>query len=130
MGNSCTKKDSIKEQLIEEEMKNDYYYVDLIKDDDKLNIRKLIPVKIEFRDYFCIYSVYTNKLLYEISYYKINGWKYGKNFWGIMYNNSENKQLEALFRVDNNFKMCKSIKNKVNELLELNNRSEEMYKNV
>tara|TARA_B100001094_G_C17899282_1_gene655616 strand:- start:237 stop:626 length:390 start_codon:yes stop_codon:yes gene_type:complete len=128
MGIVCTKKISEKEELIDKDIENDYYYADLIKDNNKLNIRKYIPVKIEFKDYLCIYNCITNKLLYEIFYYNIIGWKYGKYFWGINYRDSKKNELEILFKVDNNNKFCLSIKKKVNELLELNNRSDEMYK--
>ena len=139
MGISCSKKDKIKEKLIEEEIKNDYYYVDLIKNFKKIksikniknmeNIKdviKFIPVKLEFKDHFCVSNIYTNKLLYEISYYNISGWKSGKYFWGINYKNFDDNELELNFRVEDSYNMCKSIKNKVNELLELNNRNKEM----
>ena len=125
MGITCTKKDNIKEKLIDQEINYDTYYVDYIKEDNK--IRTYVPVKLVFSDHLCIYNIYTKKLIIEISYYKINGWKHGQNLWGIIYNNSENKTLEVLFRVNDNYEICNSIKKKVNELLELNNRTHEKY---
>jgi len=142
MGISCSKKDKIKERLIEEEIKDDYYYVDLIKYikskkglikikniknmENIKDVIKFIPVKLEFKDHFCVYNIYTNKLLHEISYYNISAWKSGKYFWGINYKNFDDNELELNFRVEDSYNMCNSIKNKVNELLELNNSNKEI----
>ena len=73
MGITCTKKDNIKEKLIDDELNNDIYYVDYIKEDINSKIRKYIPVKLVFSDHLCIYNIYTEKLIIEISYYKITG---------------------------------------------------------
>jgi hypothetical protein len=121
MGNSCIKKDK---KLIDKKSINDCYYVKLIKDNNK-NITKFgyIHVKLEFSDHLCIYNIDTNKLLYEISYYNIISWLHSKTEWGINYKNYDNMDFKLMFSVKNSDIMCNSIKKRVNELLELNNRN-------
>jgi hypothetical protein len=125
MGNSCIKKD---EKLIEKKPINDCYYLKLIKDNNK-NIIKFgyIDVKLEFSDHLCIYNTDTNKLIYEISYYDITSWLHGKVQFGINYKNYDNVTFQLVFSVKNSDIICNSIKKRVNELLELNNRSKDMY---
>jgi len=125
MGNSCTKKDK---KLIDKKPINDCYYVKLVKDNKKNIIKSgCITVKLEFSDHLCIYNADTNKLLYEISYYDIISWFHGKIKWGINYKNCDNVEFKLIFSVKNSDIMCNSIKKRVNELLELNNMSKELY---
>ena len=107
--------------LIDNEIENDCYYVKIIKDTNK-KINIFLDVKLEFSDHLCIYEILTEekkeKLLYEISYYNILSWLYGKNQFGINYQNYNKKQYQLIFNVEKSSNVLGSIKNKINELLE------------
>jgi len=117
--------DSEKINLIIEEEESDYYNVQIIKDiqNEKNNF---LNIKLEFSDHLCIYGKEEEELIYEISYYNILSWLYGKNQFGINYQDYKKNKYQLIFQVEDSFNIVDSIKKKVNELLEYNGRIEKI----
>jgi len=117
--------DSDKINLIVEEEENDYYIVEIIKD-NKNPKNNFLDVKLEFGDLLCVNKIESNKLMYEISYFNISSWLYGKKQFGINYKMYDGTEYQIIFKVDNSRDLIKSIKNRVNELLEYTGKSHDM----
>ena len=117
--------DSEKINLIIDEEECDYYNVQIIKDiQNKKN--NFLNIKLEFSDHLCIYELEKEELIYEISYYNILSWLYGKKQFGINYQDYKKNKYQLIFQVENSFNIVNSIKKKVNELLEYTGEIEKM----
>tara|TARA_Y100001978_G_C23564203_1_gene370819 strand:+ start:487 stop:852 length:366 start_codon:yes stop_codon:yes gene_type:complete len=115
--------DSDKINLIVDEEENDYYIVQIIKD-NKNPKYNFLDIKLEFGDNLCIYRLDNEKLIYDISYYNIISWLSGKKQFGINYKMYNGDLKQIIFKVDNSNDLIKSIKNNVNHLLEYEGKSD------
>ena len=71
------------------------------------------------------YNKINNKLLYEFSYYNILSWLHGKNVFGLNYKAYGEDKNKIMFSVDNSLDLVDSIKDNVNELLDIVNNTED-----
>jgi hypothetical protein len=80
---------------------------------------------LEFNDLLYIYNN-NNKLIYEISYYKIQSWEYNNIKWGFKYLTYDNEEYKLSFKTNDAQNIIHSLKKKINELIDMENITDKL----